>query len=117
MPAVATASNVLPEYPPPALAAGCTRGSVPVRLHIATDGGVRAEIPAPGLTLQQDACHRAFTAAVEVALRTWRFVPSLRFDCPPPSSQPCVGRPIAIYIDAAFDFDIVEGRGVVVPHQ
>jgi hypothetical protein len=35
----------------------------------------------------------------------------------PAPSQPCVGRPIAIYIDAAFDFDTVEGCGVVVPHQ
>jgi outer membrane biosynthesis protein TonB len=120
-PAYASPENALPDYPAYALRAGCRDGLVPVRVHVGADGNVTAQRDIPGRPLPDDQCHSAFRAAVQGAVRDWKFAPAFRVtQLPgrdPGDGRPTVPRweqsPIAIYVDLEFAFQVVEGKGVV----
>ena len=117
-PAYASSENRLPEYPAYALRAGCRDGVVPVRVVIDTDGNVAAQQDIPGRPLPSDECHMAFRAAVQSAVKDWKFAPAFRQKpVPGPDPRAPILRweqtPITIYLDFEFSFQIVQGKGVV----
>lgn len=117
-PAYASPENRLPDYPAYALKAGCRDGTVPVRVTIGTDGNVAAQQDVPGRPLPSDECHMAFRAAVQGAVKDWKFAPAFRQKpVPGPDPRAPIMRweqvPIAIYIDFEFSFQVVHGKGVV----
>ena len=122
-PAFASDANALPVYPAYALKAGCRDGSVPVRVHINTEGNVSAQRDVPDHPLQNDACHVAFRAAVQAAVQGWRYAPSFREkkvagpdidkDGKPDFERWVQDGSVAIYIDYEFLFRVVNGKGEV----
>lgn len=117
-PAYASAENRLPEYPAYALRAGCRDGIVPVRVYIGTDGNVAAQQDVPSHPLPSDECHMAFRAAVQGAVKDWKFAPAFRQKpVPGPDPRAPIMRweqsPVTIYLDFEFSFQVVQGRGVV----
>jgi hypothetical protein len=121
-PAFASDQNELPEFPDYALKAGCQHGVVPVRLYVGADGNVAGVHPIPGRPVVDDQCHSALWAATCGAVQKWRFSPALRQTPRPgpdldgdgrPDFPLWEQRPIMIYLDFEFTFDVVEGRGVV----
>lgn len=122
-PAFASDENKLPEYPAYALKAGCREGAVPVRVHIGTDGNVAAQRDVPGRPLPNDPCHVAFRAAVQGAVKDWRFAPAFREQRTPgpdidKDGKPDFDRwvqqgPVAIYLDFEFLFRVIGGKGEV----
>jgi outer membrane biosynthesis protein TonB len=120
-PAYASPENLPPEYPAYALKAGCRNGVVAVRVYLGADGNVTAQRDVPERPLPSDSCHVAFRAAVQGAVKDWRFAPAFRLT-PVPGRDPGDGRPplvrweqspIAVYLDFEFSFEIVQGKGVV----
>jgi outer membrane biosynthesis protein TonB len=111
------AENSPPTYPEPALKAGCGDGLVPVRVHVGTDGHVSDVVRIPGRTVEEDACHRTFEAAVRQAVLTWKFIPAYRVRAVPaqePGREASVERtPLALDVDYEFVFTVVAGRGTV----
>jgi outer membrane biosynthesis protein TonB len=117
-PAYASSENKLPEYPAYALRAGCRDGIVPVRVYIGTNGNVAAQGDVPSRALLSDQCHMAFRAAVQSAVRDWKFAPAFRQKpMPGPDPRAPIMRweqsPITIYLDFEFSFQVVQGKGVV----
>ena len=117
-PAYASPENKLPDYPAYALRAGCRDGIVPVRVTIGTDGNVAAQQDVPGRPLPSDECHMAFRAAVQGAVKDWRFAPAFRQKpVRGPDPRAPIMRweqsPITIYIDFESSFQVVHGKGVV----
>jgi outer membrane biosynthesis protein TonB len=116
--AYASSENELPEYPAYALRAGCRDGEVPVRVFIDTDGNVAAQQDVPRRPLPSDECHMAFRAAVQGAVKDWKFAPAFRQrPVPGPDPRAPIMRweqtPVTIYLDFEFSFQIVQGKGVV----
>jgi len=120
-PAQASPNNGLPEYPAYALEAGCGEGRVPVRVYIGVDGNVSAQRDVPDRPLPNDQCHMAFRAAVQSAVRDWKFAPAF-VQKPLPGLVLADGKTvipqwesnaIPIYVDLEFSFEVVEGKGVV----
>ena len=117
-PAYASSQNTLPEYPAYALRAGCREGVVPVRVVIDTDGNVAAQQDVPSRPLPSDECHMAFRAAVQSAVKEWKFAPAFRQrPVPGPDPRAPIMRweqtPVTIYLDFEFSFEVVEGKGRV----
>ena len=120
--ALASYDNQLPVYPVYALKAGCRDGRVPVRVHIGTDGNVAAQRDVPSRPLPDDQCHMAFRAAVQAAVKDWKFAPAFRQKPTPGPDLDRDGKPdlthweqsaVAIYVDFEFSFEVVDGKGVV----
>jgi hypothetical protein len=71
----------------------------------------------PGRPLTSDDCHLAFRAAVQAAVKDWKFAPAFR-QKPVPGPDPRAPimhweqSPVAIYIDFEFSFQVVHGKGV-----
>jgi hypothetical protein len=122
-PAFASEENKLPEYPAYALKNGCRDGSVPVRVHINTEGNVSAQRDVPEHPLPNDPCLVAFRAAVQAAVQDWRFAPAFRQKKVPGPDIDKDGKPdferwvqqgpVAIYLDFEFLFRVVGGKGEV----
>jgi hypothetical protein len=107
----------LPEYPPEALAGGGPSAVVAVRL-VLEGGGVREVKDSPKLARYTGPFASEFRAAVETAVRRWSFT-SARIDTLGPA-RPDVPqrylmatRYVPTYLDFAFRFNVVDGRGVV----
>lgn len=122
-PAFASEDNKLPEYPAYALKNGCKDGSIPVRVHIGTDGNVSGQRDVPDRPLPNDPCLVAFRAAVQAAVKDWRFAPAFREkkvpgpdidkDGKPDFERWVTQGPVAIYLDFEFLFRVVGGKGEV----
>lgn len=121
-PVYAHEENKLPEYPAYALKAGCRTGKVPVRVTIGADGNVSGQADVPGRPLPSDPCLVAFRAAVQGAVKDWRFAPAFRQQAVPGPDRDGDGRPdfarweqtaIAVHVDFEFTFEVVGGKAVV----
>jgi hypothetical protein len=110
-------STPLPEYPPEALAGGGPSGVVAVRL-VLEGGAVRDVKDSPKLARYTGPFAREFRAAVETAVRRWIFT-SARIDTLGPARPDMPQRPlmatryVPTFLDFAFRFSVVDGRGVV----
>ena len=107
----------LPEYPPEALAGGGPSAVLAVRL-VLEGGAVRKVKDSPKLARYTGPYASEFSTAVETAVRRWSFT-SARIDtlgpAPPdiPERYLMATRYVPTYLDFAFRFSVVEGRGVV----
>jgi outer membrane biosynthesis protein TonB len=109
-PAYPSPDNAVPVYPMDALKAGCRDGVVPVRVYVGSDGNVTDDRDIPGRPLSADSCHPSFRAAVQAAVRAWKFAPAFRQTTGERPEQ----YPIAVYLDYEFSFRVVEGKGTVL---
>jgi hypothetical protein len=110
-------STPLPEYPPAALAGGGPSAVVAVRLVL--DGGaVRDVKDSPKLVRYKGPFASEFREAVEAAVRRWMFT-SARIDTLGPARPDMPQRPlmatryVPTFLDFAFRFSVVDGKGVV----
>lgn len=106
----------LPEYPPETLAGGGPSAVIAVRLVL---GGPEIEVKdSPKLARYTGPYASEFRAAVEAAVRRWSFT-AARIDTPGPPRPDMperylmATRYVPTYLDFAFRFSVVEGRGVV----
>ncbi len=108
----------LPEYPPAALSGGGPSALVGVRLSINAAGVVEDVTDTPRLTAYSGPFAAWFHWSVENAVREWRFT-SARIRTLGPVSPGSPERPVAAtrrvptYLDFAFRFRVVDGKGVV----
>ena len=107
----------LPEYPPEALAGGGPSAVVAVRL-VLEGGTVREVKDSPKLPRYTGPFASEFRAAVETAVRRWGFT-SARIDTLGPARPDMpehylsATRYVPTFLDFAFRFSVVEGKGVV----
>ena len=107
----------LPEYPPEALAGGGPSAVVAVRL-VLEGGGVREVKDSPKLARYAGPFASEFRAAVETAVRRWGFT-SARIDTLGPARPDMperyllATRYVPTFLDFAFRFSVVDGKGVV----
>jgi hypothetical protein len=107
-----------PDYPPAALAGGGPSALVGARLSINAAGVVEDVIDSPRMAAYSGPYAAEFRQAVDVAVRRWRFT-SARIQTLGPASPDSPERPVAAtrrvptYLDFAFRFSVVEGKGVV----
>lgn len=110
-------STPLPEYPATALAGGGPSAVVAVRLML-EGGAVRDVKDSPKLAPYTGPFASEFRAAVESAVRGWWFT-SARIDTLGPARPDMPQRPlkatryVPTYLDFAFRFSVVDGKGVV----
>lgn len=110
-------STPLPEYPPEALAGSGPSAVVAVRL-VLEGGAVRDVKDSPKLARYTGPFSSEFRAAVETAVRRWSFT-SARIDTLGPARPDMpqrylmATRYVPTYLDFAFRFSVVDGRGVV----
>lgn len=108
----------LPEYPPAALAGGGPSALVAVRLWIGQDGVTKEVKDSPKARAYAGPFSAEFHEAVEAAVLRWSFT-SARVDTLGPPRPDMPQRPlmstryVPTYLDFAFRFTVVEGRGVV----
>lgn len=113
----------LPVYPPAALAAGDGPHRELVRIVIDDRGNV-VQVGDSPLGDSDGGPHAAdFRAAVDAAVRTWRFTPGVLRKVEPGHDLDGDGKPdyvvaksndlVPVYYDVRFTFEIVEGKGVV----
>jgi hypothetical protein len=108
----------LPEYPSVALAVGGPSALFGVRLSINAAGVVEDVTDSPRLAVYSGPFAAELRQAVEVAVRRWRFT-SARIHTLGPASPGSPDRPVAstrrvpTYLDFAFRFSVVDGKGVV----
>jgi hypothetical protein len=108
----------LPEYPPAALAGGGPSALVGVRLSINASGVVEDVADSPRLAAYTGPFAAELRQAVDAAVRRWRFT-SARIQTLGPASPGSAERPVAAarrvptYLDFAFRFAVVDGKGIV----
>jgi len=108
----------LPGYPPAALTAGGPSAVVAVRLMIDESGQVYEVKDSPRLTPYTGPFAADFRDAVEAAVKRWAFS-AARIDTLGPPYPDMPQRPLAAtryvptFLDFAFRFSVVDGRGVV----
>jgi hypothetical protein len=111
-------STRLPEYPAAALAGGGPSAVVAVRLMIDNAGRVYDVRDSPRLTPHTGPFACDFRAAVDAAVRRWAFT-AARIDTLGAARPDMPQRPLAAtryvptYLDFAFRFTVVDGKGVV----
>jgi len=113
----------LPRYPEAALAAGAPPTEVLVRVVVAEDGSVASVEPSPLTPPPTGAWETLFLAAVREAVAEWRYDPcQLREleegpdrdgDGRPDFQVVVASTPLAVYLDLAFRFEVVDGDGRV----
>lgn len=108
----------LPEYPPAALAGGGPSAVVAVRLMIDKGGAVYEVRDSPRLAPYVGPFAAEFRAAVEAVVRRWAFtaprIDTLGAPRPDMPQRPLAAtRYVPTYLDFAFRFSVVDGRGVV----
>ena len=110
-------STPLPEYPPEALAGGGPSAVVAVRLVLGRGAAIEVK-DSPKLARYTGPFASEFRAAVETAVRRWSFT-SARIDTLGPARPDMpqrylmATRYVPTYLDFAFRFSVVDGRGVV----
>jgi hypothetical protein len=115
-PVYASQENQLPEFPAYALRHGCRGGIVATRLYVGADGNVTGQGDVPDRPVPAGPCFVAFQAAVQTAVKEWRFAPAFRMervasdDTPVPKWKQTA---IAVYVDYEFKFEVSGGKGVV----
>jgi hypothetical protein len=108
----------LPEYPPEALAGGGPSAVVAVRLVLAPEGVIREVRDSPKRAPYTGPFANEFRAAVEAAVHRWIFT-SARIDTLGPARPDMpehyllATRYVPTYLDFAFRFTVVDGKGVV----
>jgi hypothetical protein len=118
---VSPRSMLSPTYPAEALRADAPTVVVAVRLMIDASGSVYAVKDSPRLPSSIGPFSAAYREAVDVAVRKWAFS-GARIDTlgPPEEGSPSTSprplidtRYVPTFLDFAFQFSVVEGRGVV----
>ena len=110
-------STPLPEYPPNALAGGGPSAVVAVRL-VLEGGAVRETKDSPKLAPYIGPFAAEFRQAVEAAVKRWAFT-SARIDTLGPARPDMperylmATRYVPTFLDFAFRFTVVDGKGVV----
>ena len=111
----------LPSYPDSVLSAGGGLAFVAVRLHLDKGGFVIAVSDSPLLASSDGPHSGEFREAVESVVRRWAFSPA-RVDTVAPNGQDSnpagsrsliATRYVPTFLDFAFQFSVVDGRGVV----
>jgi hypothetical protein len=111
-------STPLPEYPPVALAGAAPPAVVAVRIMIDEWGHVYEVKDSPRLVPTRGPFAAEFREAVEAAVKRWMFT-AARIDTLGPPHPDMPQRPLMAYrrvptfLDFAFRFSVVDGRGVV----
>lgn len=111
----------LPSYPAEALRDGGGTAIVAIRLHLDEGGFVIATSDSPLLPSSGGPYQDAFRQAVETVVRRWSFssaridtVSRVSANADPNEPRPVVStRFVPTYVDFAFQFSVVDGRGVV----
>jgi len=126
-PPMLNAEPVLPVYPETALAAGAGPAIVAVRVHIDAEGRVAGFDHSPRLASTPGSFAAEFRRAVEVALGQWAFLPAVWRRFEPGEDLDGDGvvdyrrvldtRAVSFYLDIRFDFEIIDGHGVVRSDQ
>ncbi len=111
-------STPLPGYPPVALVGGAPSAVVAVRLMIDEWGHVYAVKDSPRLAPYTGPFAAEFREAVEAAVKRWAFTAARIDTLGPPHpdmpQRPLMGyRRVPTFLDFAFRFSVVDGRGVV----
>ena len=108
----------LPEYPPEAFAGGGPTAVVAVRLMLAPEGVIREVKDSPKLAPYTGPFAAEFRTAVEAAVHRWIFSPA-RIDTLGPARPDMpkryllATRYVPTFLDFAFRFSVVDGKGVV----
>ena len=111
-------STRLPAYPPAALEGGGPSAVVAVRLMIDKGGAVYEVKDSPRLAPYVGPFAGEFRAAVEAIVRRWAFtaarIDTLGAPRPDMPQRPLAAtRYVPTYLDFAFRFSVVDGKGVV----
>ena len=114
---------VLPTYPERALAVGDGPHREIVRIVIDPHGAVTQVQESPMGTSDGGPFAADYRAAVEDAVRRWRYMPGYLLTVKDGEDKDGDGRadskittavdPVAVYYDVRFTFEILDGRGVV----
>ena len=114
----------LPSYPAAALAAGAPKTDVVVRVVIGADGSVTSIRPSPLADAPSGEWAAVFFDAVRQAVRGWRYEPcqlrdledgpDMDDDGRPDYTVVVASKPVPVYLDLSFRFEIVGGAGLVV---
>jgi hypothetical protein len=114
----------LPSYPAAALAAGAPKTELVVRVVIGADGSVTSIRPSPLADAPSGEWATVFYDAVREAVRGWRYDPCQLRDLEdgpdtdgdgrPDYTVVVASRPVPVYLDLSFRFEIVGGAGLVV---
>jgi len=97
-----------PAYPARPLDAGFGPATVAVRIVIDEEGKVSQVLDSPLLASSPGPFAGDFRQAVDDALRGWRFTPGAIKQTREGEES---SRPVRVYYDVRFDFEIVEGQG------
>jgi len=118
---------VLPAYPPEALAGNAGPSTVAVRIMVDSEGLVAEVADSPRLPSTPGPFAPQFRQAVETVLAEWRFWPAVWRRYEPGEDLDGDGvadyrrvvetRAVNFYLDVRFDFEIVDGRGLVTSDQ
>ncbi len=113
----------LPEYPLRALEGGAGASSVFVRIVIDEKGKVAEVLDSAKGTSTPGPYATEFRSAVEEAVRGWSFQPGVIWRFRDGNDLDGDGKPdyrvtegrefVSVYYDLRFDFEIVDGKGVV----
>lgn len=113
----------LPEYPLRALEGGAGSSSVFIRIVIDEKGKVAEVLDSPKGTSTPGPYAAEFRGAVEEAVRRWSFQPGVIWRFRDGNDLDGDGKPdyrvtdgrelVSVYYDLRFDFEIVDGKGVV----
>ena len=113
----------LPAYPAAALAAHAPTTDVIVRLVVAEDGSVASVRPSPLAAPSQGEWERLFYGVVSETVTGWRYEPcelreledgpDLDGNGSPDYRLVVASKPVAVYLDLKFRFEIVNGAGRV----
>ncbi|HSL18532.1 MAG TPA: hypothetical protein VLB51_11565 [Methylomirabilota bacterium] len=113
----------LPGYPAAALVAGAPPTEVTVRVVIGADGAVASVRPSPLAASPGGEWATVFYDAVREAVRGWRYDPcqlrdledgpDMDADGRPDYTVVVASKPVPVYLDLSFRFEIVGGAGRV----
>lgn len=122
-PPVIAEELALPLYPPQALSGSTEPSIVAVRILVDTDGRVADVADSPRLASTPGPFAADFRLAVEDVLAEWRFQPAewrrfepgedLDGDGVADYRRVIESRVVTFYLDVRFDFEIVDGQGLV----
>jgi hypothetical protein len=112
-PVYASDENSLPEFPAYALKNGCRGGVVAPRVYVGADGNVTGQGDVPARPVPAGPCFVAFHAAVQTAVKQWRFAPAFRMERLAAPVQKWKQTAIAVYVDYEFKFEVIGGKGGV----
>ena len=114
----------LPAYPEEALAAGAPPTEVVVRVVVGANGSVTSVRPSPLANQPLSELHQLFFEAIRNVVSDWKYEPCHLQEFTDGPDRDGDGKadyrvlagstPMAVYLDLAFHFEIVDGAGQVV---